>query len=68
VRSDLISSILLQSPRSNLGIKSNFLADIESLEGFVPGQEVPFKIDNLFDVMLVDGRGRSLLRLGDVDG
>jgi len=67
MRSDLIGSILLQSSRSNLGVQSDFLADVESLEGFVPGQEVPFKIDNLFNVMLIDWRGGSLLRLGNVN-
>lgn len=67
MRSDLIGSILLQPSRSNLRIKSDFLADVESLECFVPGQEVPFKIDNLFNVMLIDWRGGSLLRLGNVN-
>ena len=67
MRSDLIRSILLQSSRSNLGVQPDFLADVESLQGFVPGQEVPFKIDNLFDVMLIDWRGGSLLRLGNVN-
>lgn len=67
MRSDLIRSILLQSSRSDFGIKSDFLANIESLEGFISSQKMPLKIGDLFDVMLVDGRGRSLLRLGDVD-
>jgi len=64
----LIRSVLLQSPRSNLGIKSDLLADIELLEGFVPGQKMPLEIGDFLDVILVDGRGRSLLRLGNVDG
>jgi len=67
MRSDLISPILLQPSRCNLGVQPDFLADVESLESFVPGQEVPFKIDNRFDVMLIDWRGGSLLRLGNVN-
>jgi hypothetical protein len=61
MRSDLIRSILLQSPCSDLGIEPDFLADIESLEGFIPGQEVPLEVGYFFDVVFVDGRGRPLL-------
>jgi hypothetical protein len=68
VGSNLIRTILLQSPHGDLGIEPNLLTDVESLKSFISGQEVPFEVGYFSDMVFIDGRGLSLLRFGNVDG
>jgi hypothetical protein len=65
---DLIGTVLLQSPLSGFGVETDLLADVKSLKGFVPGQEMPFEFCDIPNMIALDGGlSRALLRFGHMD-
>lgn len=50
MRRDGVGTILLQPSLGGLGIETDLLAHIESLQGFVAGEEVPIEIGDFSDM------------------